>query len=153
MKYVYALDLSLSNMGVAIFDKGGNIVKIMSKMTHPKSTTGRRLQDLLNFLIDLDKEYKAEKIIIEQGFTQFNTATQQLYRVHGVINCLFAENEQIYYAPTTIKKIITGNGKADKKEVQNKLLEWYPGIKFKNNDESDAVAIGLTYFVEKVWKK
>ena len=147
-EYVYALDLSLANIGIAIFDKDGNVVKILSKMTNPKDPIGIRLQTLLNFLCDLDKKYKASKIIMENGFTRFNTVTQQLYRVHGIVNCLFAKEEQGYYAPATVKKTVTGNGKATKSEVQNKLYELYPGISFRNFDESDAVAIGLTYFIK-----
>lgn len=153
MEYIYALDLSLSNIGLAIFDKGGNIVKITSKMSNPKDSIGLRLRTLLDFLIDMDNQYKASKIIIERGFTQFNNATHQLYRVHGVVNCLFAKQDQIYYPPTTVKKKVTGNGKADKKEVKNKLYKEYPGITFRNDDESDAVAIGLTFFIKEIWKK
>jgi crossover junction endodeoxyribonuclease RuvC len=62
---------------------------------------------------------------------------------------LFYDCEQIYYAPSTIKKIICGSGRADKKQVQNKILETYPKLEFKSDDESDAVSIGLCFFIER----
>ena len=53
-------------------------------------------------------------------------------------------------APTTVKKNVTGNGRASKKEVQD-ALECFlttPDIKYNNFDESDSVAIGIAYAIK-----
>jgi Holliday junction resolvasome RuvABC endonuclease subunit len=71
-----------------------------------------------------------------------------LYRVHGIINFLFWDCEQIYYTPKTIKKFIL-SGNATKKQVQEKIKEVYKDIEFENEDESDSCAICLTYFIDK----
>ena len=52
-------------------------------------------------------------------------------------------------APASVKKIITGNGRAKKKEVAEALPKFLvdKDIKFKNTDESDSVAIGIAYAI------
>lgn len=53
-------------------------------------------------------------------------------------------------APTSVKKIITGNGRASKEEVATSVLEYLESpdsIKFNNLDESDSAAIGVSYAI------
>jgi Holliday junction resolvasome RuvABC endonuclease subunit len=87
-------------------------------------------------------------VIIERAFACFNIATSIIYRVHGVINFLFWDCEQIYYPPKTIKKFIV-SGNATKKQVQEKIKSVYKDIEFNNEDESDSVSIGIAYFADK----
>ena len=55
--------------------------------------------------------------------------------------------------PTTIKTIVAGYSKADKQEVEEgvrKLLqEHQKEMEFYSDDESDAVAVALTYCIKK----
>ena len=102
-----------------------------------------------NEFIRLIKEYTPEIVLIEQGFTLFNTSTQAIFRVHGLVNYLFSQYEQIYYPATTIKKIIGGKGNMKKEEIQEVIYKKYPNVKFKNLDESDAFSIGEAYFIKK----
>lgn len=51
-------------------------------------------------------------------------------------------------APASVKKLVTGSGKASKEEVQESLSNHIINLdsfKFNNNDESDAVAVGVAY--------
>jgi len=148
MEYIFALDLSISNSGIAIFNKNASLEKIQSIKTNPSDSHGIRLKQIADKLIELRLGYPPQTVIIERGFSLHNIATQVLYRVHGIANYVFYDCEQIYYAPTSIKKAITGDGKADKKLVQKMIKEIYQDIKFKDFDQSDAVAIGLTYFIK-----
>ena len=53
-------------------------------------------------------------------------------------------------APTSVKKIIAGTGRASKLEVAEAVLEYLESpdlIKFNNLDESDSVAIGISYAI------
>jgi Holliday junction resolvasome RuvABC endonuclease subunit len=53
-----------------------------------------------------------------------------------------------YMAPSSIKKFVTGSGKATKREVQADLSKYilnFEDIKFNNLDESDAAAVGVAY--------
>lgn len=147
--YIFALDLSISCSGIAVFTEYGEFLEVSSIKTNTKHEQKNRLKVIGDKLEELRDKYDPRIVVIERAFTQHNIATQVLYRVHGLANYMFYNCEQIYYAPTTIKKAITGNGKSDKEKVKQIILQdYYPEIKFKNNDESDAVAIGLTYFIK-----
>lgn len=149
LNYIFALDLSISCSGIAVFTENGDLLEITSIKTNPKHEQKNRLKIIGDKLEDLRDMYDPRIIVIERGFTKHNIATQVLYRVHGLANYIFYNCKQIYYAPTTIKKSITGSGKSDKEELKQIILQdYYPNAKFKNNDESDAVAIGLTYFIK-----
>jgi len=120
---------------------------------------GQRLNTIADHILSLKEKYPPSIICIERGFTRFNTSTQVIYRVHGLTNYLFNDVEQIYYPPKKVKAAIL-KGDATKKQVQDKIKKEFPNVEFnqikikKNKkeeckDESDAFAVGLTYFIEK----
>ena len=146
--YVYAFDLSMRNTGIAIFDLKGNIEKVCSIATKDKDSHGKRLKVIADFILDLKSNYPVDKIIIERGFARFNISTAVIYRVHGIVNYLFWDSEQVYYPPKTVKAEILG-GKSTKKELKQEIESRYPNVCFENEDESDATAVGLTYFIKK----
>ena len=145
--YIHAYDLSMDSTGFCIFDENMNPVLIDSIPTNKKQSHGKRLKVINDKMIQLKKEYPTEIISIERGFSRFNMATQVIYRVHGVCNLTFYDCEQVYYPPKTIKETIL-NGSATKKQIQEVIKSKYPNIVFKNEDESDAFAVGLTYFIK-----
>ena len=145
----------MESTGFCIFDDNLNPVLIDSIYTNPKLPHGKRLKIISDRMIELKKAYPANTIVIERGFSRFNMSTQVIYRVHGVCNLIFNNCEQIYYPPKTVKEAIL-KGNATKKQVQETIKKKYPNIVFKNEDESDAFAVGLTYFIKKgkiIWEK
>jgi Holliday junction resolvasome RuvABC endonuclease subunit len=146
MGYIWALDLSLSNSGISIFTHDGKFVFISSVETNTKDETCVRLHKIGQRFLDLKKEYKPDKIIIEKGFHRFNVSTEQVYRVVGVVEYLFWDIDKIYYPATTVKKEVTGKGNSKKFEVEATIIKNFPNARFKNLDESDSFAVGLTYF-------
>ena len=144
--YIYGLDLSIANTGVVIMNKDKEIIFLDSVTTPSKQPMGVRLHIIREYFKELIEKYPPKVVCIERGFTRFNNVTQILFRVHGVINELFYEYKQIYYAPTSIKKKLTGNGKAKKKQVLDAVKELYKDIDIKNYDEADAIGIALMYF-------
>ena len=147
-KYIYALDLSLNSTGVCIFNSDGNCIKTLTIDTNGEKETPKKLKIIGETFLELIKRYDPERIIIEQGFTRYNKSTQQIFRVHGLVNYLFCDYPQEYYPSSTIKKVITGKGNATKEEVISIIKLEHPDMKFKNYDESDAFAVGQTYFIE-----
>jgi Holliday junction resolvasome RuvABC endonuclease subunit len=147
-EYIYGLDLSMSNTGVAIFDLQGNFVKVCSVATKDKDSHGKRLKVIADFLLELKEIYPAKVVVIERAFSRFNTSTAVIYRVHGVVQYLFYDILQIYYPPKLIKAELLG-GKSTKKQIQDEIIKQYPDIKFDNEDESDAMSVALTYFSRK----
>ena len=136
--------------GVSIFDLDTlQPTFVGSVSTKAKETHGERLNDIREYLKGLVDRYPPYEVAIEQAFTRFNKATQVIYRVHGITNELFHEYEQFYYAPTTVKKLITKNGQSKKDVVQQFILKKYPDIEFKNEDESDSVGVLISHLITK----
>lgn len=130
-------------------------VLIDSVATNDKQTHGERLHTIRQRIGDAMDGFPPKVAVIERGFQRFPTATQVQYRVHGVINHLFKDVKQIYYPPKKVKETIL-NGNATKKQVQEVIQKKYPHIRFSNEDESDAMAVALTYLIleKKIeWKK
>lgn len=148
-KYVYALDLSLNSTGVALFTTDGKFIKTLTIDTRKEKETKLKLKKIGDTFLELIKEYEPQTVVIEQGFSRFNKSTQAIFRVHGITNYLFWKYPQVYYPSSSIKKIITGKGNVNKQVLQEALLLEHPGIIFGNNDESDAFAVGKTYFIKK----
>ena len=134
---------------MAIFDENENVVFVGSIATISKEETRDRLVKIANYVLDLKSKYEPNEIVMENCFTRFNKATQMVYRVHGLIQYLFAEYNQIYITPASVKKSVTGGGRASKEDVQKHVLKKYPNLVFQNEDESDAVGIGIAYLNRK----
>jgi Holliday junction resolvasome RuvABC endonuclease subunit len=138
----------MENTGVTIFDLNTyEPIHISSIPTNKKHTHGKRLYIIAQELISLKDKYPPSVVAIERGFSRFNTSTQVIYRVHGLINYLFYELEQVYYPPKKIKEAII-RGDASKKLVRQVIEKKYPDVKFDDEDQSDSFAIGLTYLIE-----
>ena len=155
--YIYALDLSMSCTGVVIFDSDNDDIAqrdktvpvlVTSVETSPKLEDGKRLKIIADFLLDLRKKYQPKLVLIENGFYRFAKSTEVVFMVHGVVRYIFEDVEQIFYAPTTVKKFAGKKGNMKKDELREIILSKYPNVTFSNNDESDAFAIGLTYFIK-----
>ena len=106
-------------------------------------TDGESLKKIETEMTVLLNMYNVKEVAIEDGFVQHNESTKQIQRALGVVLCVLYEHEPYKYAPSTVKKSITGNGKANKTDIKNALLKIYPNLKTKNSDERDSIAIGL----------
>lgn len=148
-KYVLSLDLSLSRTGGCIFDEFEKPVCVFSIPTSDKLTTGERLKIIADTLFEKKNSYNFVAVVLEAGFSRFSISTQQLYRVQGIANYVFYDIEQVYYAPSSIKKIVGGSGKTEKKEIRRIVEKKYSYLDISNEDESDAVSIGMAYFIKK----
>lgn len=153
-KFIYGLDLSLSCSGVTIYDLDekdyvyiGHINTDGVKKKKGLYHNGLKLRVIMDFFNELKEKYPPHIVCIERGFSRFNVATQVIYRVHGIINYLFSEVEQIYYPPKTVKEAIY-KGDATKKQVQKIIVDNYDYIVFENEDESDSFAVLLTYLIK-----
>lgn len=154
---ILALDLSMQSPGYAVMgiDKGSPVILEKGHLkTNAKLGNGGRLDQIARWLDGILYQYPIEAVIREKGFSRFPATTQALFRVVGVSD-LYAykhgHTKVIELSPTTVKKIIAGTGKAEKEEVENavrSLLNLPDSYSFKSNDESDAVAVGLAYYLQ-----
>lgn len=153
-KYVYGLDLSLTCTGVTIYDLETKDVMYVGSFNTEKIKKKKgyyhnalKLKEIADYLNGLKEKYPPHVVTIERGFSRFNTATQTIYRVHGLTNYLFHEVEQIYYPVKTVKEAIF-KGDATKKQVQEVIMNNYDYLVFENEDESDSFAVMLTYLIK-----
>lgn len=142
-EYIYGLDLSLSCSGVVIFEDSQPLY-IGNIPTKSKDSHGYRLKQIYDELIRLKEICPPKVICIERGFYRFNKSSEAIWKVHGVVNLAFYDCGIIYYSPKEVKSAIL-NGKATKEELMDKIHETYPNIKFRDDNESDAFAVALTY--------
>ena len=154
----------MESTGFCIFDEDMKPVLIDSIPTKKSQSHGKRLKVIAVKMAELKTNYPTKTIVIERGFSRFNTSTQVIYMVHGLVKFLFYDCEQIYYPPKKVKSFIL-NGNATKKQIREEIKKRYPNIEFskiekknkktkeiiieENENESDAFSVGLTYFIDK----
>lgn len=103
------------------------------------------------------KKYQPEVMAIERLFFATNAKTAiRVGQAQGVmLYCAARSKIEIFeYAPARIKKIITGNGRADKKDVQRALRDTF-GAKVRSkkkakthfDNAADALAVALCHAI------
>ncbi len=113
---------------------------------------------LLSKLKDIFQRYGHFDVVVrEKGFSRFANTTQLLFRVVGVADLIAYQEGGIKsieeLPPTVVKSIVAGYSKADKLEVEEGvrqlLSQDQKNVKFYSDDESDSVAVALTYCIKK----
>lgn len=145
-----------SGFGLIEVNKDGlEVMKWGLIETHKDNLKENRLQKIYEETLELIVKYKPDVFVFEKIFF-FNNAKTVIAvgQAQGVM-LLAASNTKTFvaeYAPGTIKKLITGSGRANKKEVQvavRKIL----GNKVKSkihkkthfDNAADALAIAMTH--------
>lgn len=150
---ILSMDLSLSSPAFAVLEvkpKELNVIHLSHIKTASKKSHGYRLFQIYNHLKEILEEYgdSISYVISEKGFSRHQRTTQILFMVHGVSRMLCHQYgfEVIEITPTTVKKHVAGNGKANKDQVADAVQGFISHyVLFKNDDESDAVAVGVAY--------
>ncbi len=155
---ILGIDPGTATTGFGILrleDKIYNVMKwglIETKKTdlHPV-----RLSFIYRDLIKILETYKPDVLVIEKVFFSSNVKTAiAVGQAQGVIMLTAAHMNipVVEYAPGTIKKVLTGNGRADKKMVQVHVRKFL-GAKVKSeahkkthfDNAADALAIALCH--------
>ncbi len=145
-----------TGFGVVNLSERGNEVVTWGLIETDKSLAKeRRLDFIFEETLNLLKKHKPDVFVIEKVFFATNAKTAiAVGQAQGVM-LLAAGKAKVRveeYAPGTIKKMITGSGKANKKQVQEairKILgnrvksEAHKKTHFDN--AADALAIALTH--------
>jgi crossover junction endodeoxyribonuclease RuvC len=146
------LDLSMSSAGVAVVqvnDRSPELVKAFRIKTHPKERHGLRLYAIAKRLKETNELHGPFKVIVrEKGFSRFAAATQAIFKVVGLSDFIFRDQDIEEISPTTIKAKLAGHGKASKEEVEQAVrrhLNLPEEYKFESDDASDACGVILTY--------
>lgn len=151
MVRILGLDPSLSSTGWGIIDVEGSRLKYIADgfiKTDPKKPLTERLDILYRTLCEVIETYRPNEASIEIIFLNENpVSTIKLSMARGVV-VLSAGTYRIpltEYEPNKVKKATVGVGKAAKDQVETMVKILLPGVKPKNNDSSDALAIAITH--------
>ena len=73
-----------------------------------------------------------------------------IYKVVGVMDWLLYRlaKDWLEIYPVTVKKLVTGSGKATKEEVAKTVQRFLPSAHFGTDDESDAAAVAISFLVQ-----
>ena len=108
-----------------------------------------RLNDIFEAVNTLIKQYKPVAVSIEDLFFSTNAKTAiAVGQARGVLLLACAKHHihTASYSPLTIKRAITGDGKADKGQVQYMVTKQLHLLETpKPDDVADALAIALTH--------
>ena len=150
---VIAIDPGYERLGIAVLEKsasGKEVVLYSDCFQTPKTDLFiERLHAIGAELGKIIEKFSPDAMAIESlYFTNNQKTAMHVAEVRGVLmylatnhNLLFAE-----YTPNQIKNAVTGDGRADKKQIYNmvtKLVTLKKEIRL--DDEYDAIAIGITF--------
>ncbi|MBR0139697.1 MAG: crossover junction endodeoxyribonuclease RuvC [Firmicutes bacterium] len=149
---ILGIDPGYAIMGYGVVEKKENSLKLITAgaVTTPKDMLmSERLKTLYSELMDVIAEYRPEEAAIEELYFNTNAKTVIFVGEARGVAVLACSNSglPIYeYTPLQIKTSMTGNGRAEKKQVQfmvKKLLGLDDII--KPDDAADAVAAAMTH--------
>lgn len=164
-KLILSMDLSLNLPAFAVSEIEDGVLTVLEvdHIDHKKGTkltTAEKLNNIAERLKDIFQKYKKFDVIVrEKGFSRYANTTQLLFRVVGVSDLVALQEAGVKQVeeipPTKIKAIVAGYSRADKAEVEAGVRALLPehqkDMVFYSDDESDCVAVALTYCIQKGW--
>ena len=153
---VCGADLSLRRPGWCILtvkDKKIIDVKLFSLDNKAKNKThGQILTEIYDvFYNNVIKEtntatwfYVREKMVMLVKVP----SERDVAKVVGLMDFMLGDKEWNEIYPTTVKKLITGSGKAQKTEVAIELSKYIGTQNYKCDDESDAAAVAVAWLIQ-----
>lgn len=159
--YLVSVDSSLKRPGFAVFhiiDK--QIKEVNTSVVDNKTKVkphGQLLDEIIShFITNVVPNTDKQVIFLRQHIAPNHFNENAVVEVVGFLNwyiykfheCIHSNKEWYELYPVTVKKEMTGNGKAQKHQVAYELFK-YPhcGKNYKTDDESDAVALGLAFLI------
>jgi len=123
--------------------------------TNKNGTPPKRLEAIYKQMLTIFKDFRPDVMAIERLFFATNAKTaMQVGQAQGVMifSAAKSKTQVVEYAPATIKKMISGNGRADKKEIQKSLrkilgaaVRSRPKKKSHFDNAADALAVALCH--------
>lgn len=153
-KVILSFDPGLSNLGYGCLQKIGKEIEYVDSGIHKqksKTDIGEKLLKVNDFIRSLIQSFNPDIIAFEKMFFRGRSdSAASTIKVIGLIQISATCNNipTLEVSPPTLKKFITGNGRADKKDMKEHTLDRL----FKHDiiipdkithHEIDALAIGL----------
>lgn len=149
---ILGIDPGTGILGFGVIDVNGPKKKLIDAgviRTPVKQADSERLETIYNELKEIILEHKPQVMVVEQLFFARNVTTaMSVSQARGVVLLLGKQHnlQLAEFTPMQIKQATTGNGRADKKQVQE-MVRVHLNLKDipKPDDCADALAAALTY--------
>ncbi len=149
---IFGIDPGTARLGWGTIDTKGANPKAISFgciTTEATDTPSTRLLHIYTELIRLFLKYKPDCVSIEELFFATNAKTIiPVGQARGVAMLAAAQKKipVVSYSPLAVKRTITGDGNADKKQVQRMITRLLHLSEIpKPDDTADALALALTH--------
>ncbi len=154
---VLGLDPGLQTTGYAVLeatDRGPRVVDagvIRSVEGRDPSDMAQRVRALYDGLCEVLKEWQPSAMAVEQLFAHYDHPRTAILMAHarGVFFLAGAQRDipVISYAPTKVKKLVTGSGRASKEQMQHAVArELGLAGPPEPHDVADALGIALCHY-------
>jgi crossover junction endodeoxyribonuclease RuvC len=141
MKYFVGVDLSLSETGLVVIDRNFKILQQELITTLSTINIEARLLEIKNSLV---KFFNKDSVIYLEGlsFASKGQSILELSGLHYFVRVYLYETNCFFklIPPTTLKKFITGTGKAKKELMLLKVYKRF-GEEFSNSNLCDAYSL------------
>lgn len=146
---VLGIDPGLAQVGYGVVDTADPMALLACGVirTRPGPNLGERLVEIARDLRQLVRYHRPGIAAVEKFFFYRSSNTIAVVQARGVVLMTMARLRvpTLEYAPTQIKRTLTGDGRADKNQVLNAVmralrLEHPP----RPDDAADAIAVALT---------
>ncbi|WP_433946911.1 crossover junction endodeoxyribonuclease RuvC [Paenibacillus sp. SN-8-1] len=158
---ILGLDLSLSPgiAAIEVRNRQPYLLAAASVATSSADTDAVRNFTVESFVAQFIYAHRPFDIVVREDFTagRNKRATQTIFSAWSAADRALAaygyraEDLKPALAPTSVKKIVTGNGKAEKDEVARAVRKWLrlgADYVFRSGyDDSDALAVCLAYLI------
>jgi crossover junction endodeoxyribonuclease RuvC len=151
---ILAIDPGTKHMGVAFLEDEKltyhGVITIKGEMPHDKLLEGRKA------ILRLIRDFRPNVLVVEKAFFANNRTASLLNVFVDEIMAIGRRKELkvISYAPTTVRKFICGDGRADKKALSEVIALKFPELRvYLTQDRAwkeryhqnmfDAVGLGL----------
>lgn len=154
MSIILGIDPALNTTGYGVISCHGNQLRLLEAgiiRTQAKGAIGDRLNELHQGVTEVIEAHRPTQLAIEQIFSHSERVRTAILLGHarGVI-CLAAGQAGIpiaTFAPTRVKKTLTGNGRAAKPQMQQAVqLQLRLASLPEPHDVADALAIAICCF-------
>lgn len=148
---ILGIDPGSHHLGVGAIEKHGNSLRLVFAETihaPAKAPIYERLECIATRLQQLVIDFSPEEIAVEDVFTAINARSAfrlGVARGAAIAACLGRGAKIFEYAPTQVKSVVTGYGRADKAQVQ-KMVWLILGKKVELGfDATDALAVAICH--------
>lgn len=149
---ILGIDPGMAIVGYCVLECNRDVPVLLhsgSIQTNKNKTESARLLEIFEDMNTLVKEYKPDIAAIEKLFFVHNqTTVMPVAHARGVILTVLEKyNVPIYeYTPMEVKQVLTGYGRADKKEVEQMVKLALNTDKLpKLDDTVDSIAIAICH--------